>query len=180
MPPPIRNSDDARWFAEHVLPHDAALRAYLRGRFPAMQDVDDVVHDSYLKILRRQSAGRISSAKTYLFTVARNTALKVFRKRQRISDVPVNELPEWRVLEGGPNVAETAHSHLQDAPICGSIGDLSARCREIFKLRVAGGLSHAEIAQQLGLSESTVRVQVARGLARCLRTLRERGFEVTS
>ena len=83
-------------------------------------------------------------------------------------------------MEGGPNVAETANSHLQDALIADAIADLPARCREIFKLRVAGGLSHAEIAQQLGLSESTVRVQVARGLARCLRTLRERGFEVTS
>ncbi|MBL9206717.1 MAG: RNA polymerase sigma factor [Opitutaceae bacterium] len=177
MPPPIRNSDDARWFAEHVLPHDAALRAYLRGRFPAMQDVEDVVQDSYLKILRRQSAGRISSAKTYLFTVARNTALKVFRKRQRISDVPVNELPEWRVLEGGPTVADATNTHLQDALIAEAIADLPARCREIFKLRVAGGLSHAEIAGRLGLSESTVRVQVARGLARCLRTLRESGIE---
>jgi len=35
--------DDARWFAAAVQPHDAALRGWLRTRFPALGDIDDIV-----------------------------------------------------------------------------------------------------------------------------------------
>jgi RNA polymerase sigma-70 factor (ECF subfamily) len=141
-----------------------------------MQDVDDVVQDSYLNLLKARPAGKIASVKAYLFTTARNAALKVFRKRRIISDIPVNELPDWRVFDGGQNVIEAANAHLQDALIAEAAAQLPDRCREIFKLRVARGLSHAEIAAQLSISEGTVRVQVARGLTRCVQYLRDQGI----
>lgn len=49
-----------------------------------------------------------------------------------------------------------------------------ARCREIVVLRALPGHSHREIAAQLGLSEPTVRVQVARGMKQCTGFLRQR------
>jgi len=168
--------ETARWFAEEVHPHERALRAYLRDRFPSMHDIDDVVQDSYLQLLRQKPAGRIASARAYLFTVAHNAVLKVFRKRSIFSDVPVNELPAWRLLDDGQSVAETANTHQREAHVAEAIAGLPGRCREVFKLRLARGLSHAEIAAQLGLSEATVRVQVARGLQKCMQFLRERGL----
>lgn len=167
--------DQARWFAEEVHPHESALRAYLHSNFPGMQDVDDVVHDAYLNLLRARPVGKIASVKAYLFTTARNAALKVFRKRRIISDIPVNELPEWRVFDGGQNVIESANVHFQDALIAEAAAQLPDRCREIFMLRVARGLSHADIAAHFGICEGTVRVQVARSLARCVQYLRDHG-----
>ena len=41
--PPSPKADSARWFAEEVQPHEPALRAYLRGSFPKIDDVDDLV-----------------------------------------------------------------------------------------------------------------------------------------
>jgi RNA polymerase sigma-70 factor (ECF subfamily) len=140
-----------------------------------MQDVDDVVQDCYLKLLKDRPAGKIEFVKAYLFTTARNAALKVFRKRRIISDTPVNELPDWRVLDGGQNVVETANAHLRDSLVAEAAAQLPDRCREVFQLRVARGLSYAEIAAQLGIAEATVRVQVARGLTRCVQHLRDRG-----
>src|ERR1700757_4932138 len=78
-----------RWFSDEVHPHETALRVYLRRKFPAMHDVDDVLQESYVKILQAPPVGKIASTKAYLFAVARNAAIKVLRKRRIISDVPV-------------------------------------------------------------------------------------------
>jgi RNA polymerase sigma factor (sigma-70 family) len=175
---PQPTPDQTRWFTEEVHPHEPALRAYLQGTFPAINDVDDVVQDSYLKIWRAQPAGKIACAKAYLFRVARNTAIKVFRKRRFVSPVPVSELPEWRVLDGNANVSAVANTHQQDAIIAEAIATLPDRCRDIFKRRVLGGASVSDIAVELGLSESTVRVQLARGMAKCADYLRTNGVGV--
>jgi RNA polymerase sigma-70 factor (ECF subfamily) len=158
-----------------VQPHEAALRTFLQGRVPTKSDVDDVVQDSYLKILEARPAGEINSIRAYLFTIARNTAFKLFRKQRIFSPVPVNELPAWRVLDGAQSVVETANLRSQDALIADAIAVLPARCREIILLRVADGLTPGEIAARLSVSESTVRTQLVRALEKCTKLLRERG-----
>ena len=166
--------DQNRWFSEEVQPHEPALRAYLRHRFPLMHDVDDIVQESFVQVLRRDR-GKIASIRSYLFTVAHHTVLRVFRKRKVFSDVPVNELPDWRLVENAPDAAEAAHYRLQEELLAEAIAALPRRCREVLQLRLGHGRSHAEIAAELGLSEATVRVQVARGLQRCVRFFRNRG-----
>ena len=167
--------DQSRWFAEEVQPHEAALRSFLRRRVRSVSDVDDVVQDSYLKILKARPAGEIASIKAYLFTIARNTASKLFRKQKIFSSVPVSELPAWRVLDGKQNVAEAANAHLQDALIAEAIAELPGRCREILLLRVADGFSPGQIADRLRISQSTVRTQLARAMEKCTKLLRDRG-----
>ena len=59
-PPPNPHApavEDARWFAEEVQPYEAALRAYLHGRFPSLPDQDDIVQDTYARLLRARAAG---------------------------------------------------------------------------------------------------------------------------
>ena len=166
-------AEQTRWFVEEVQPHEIALRGYLRAQFPSI-DTDDVVQESYLKLLKAKPVAKIASVKAYLFTIARNTASNFFRKQKIFSPVPVSELPDWRVLDGEQNVVAFVNTHLQDALIAEAIAGLPARRREIFLLRVADGLSHADIAARLCVSESTVRTQLARALEKCSQFLRER------
>lgn len=166
--------DQTRWFVEEVQPHEVALRGYLRTQFPSVE-TDDVVQESYLKLLKAKPAAKIASVKAYLFTIARNTASNVFRKQKIFSPVPVSELPDWRVLDGGQNVVAQVNTQFQDLLIADAIAGLPARRREIFLLRVADGLSHAAIARRLRVSESTVRTQIARALEKCAHLIRERG-----
>ncbi len=171
----LPGAEQARWFAEEVQPHEPALRAWLRRQFPGLGDVDDVVQESYLNLLQQRPVGRIAFAKSYLFAVARHAVLKGFRRRRLYSDVPVNDLPEWQLLDGGVGVNEAVNVRQQDDLMAAAIAQLPGRCREIVKLRVVHGLSYAAIAAQLALSESTVRVQTARGVKKCARFLREAG-----
>lgn len=167
------NLDHARWFAEEVQPHEPALRGYLRSQFPSVE-ADDVVQESYLKLWRARAAGKMTSTKAYFFSVARNTALTIFRRRRIFSEVPVNELPDWRVLDGVPDAAEITNHHLRVALAVEAIGQLPARCQEICRLAAWERLSPAEIASRLEIAESTVHVQLARGIIKCAAYLRER------
>jgi RNA polymerase sigma factor (sigma-70 family) len=171
----MTDSDQARWFAEEVQPHEPLLRAYLQKQFPALADVDDVVQESHLRLLKARERGPIASAKAYLFAIARNVAIGAFRKNRKIAGFPVNEIGGWDILEADTNVVESASLQQEVSLAAEAIDRLPGRCREIVVLRALHGLSHKEIAVQLGLSEQTVRVQVARGMKKCAQFLRERG-----
>jgi len=153
---------------------EPALRGYLRRRFPSV-DTDDVIQESYLRLWKARAVGRIASTKAYLFTIARNTASTIFHRGGIFSHVPVNELPEGRVLDEGHDGAEITNTHLRLDLAVEAIDQLPPRCREIFRMAALDQLSPAEIAVRLRLSENTVYVQIARGVKKCSDYLRERG-----
>jgi RNA polymerase sigma-70 factor (ECF subfamily) len=146
----------------------------LRSQFPSI-DTDDVVQESYLKLFKARIAGKVTLTKAYFFSVARNTALTIFRRGQIYSGISVNELPEWRILDGGPDAAETTNHHLRLALAVEAVGHLPGRCREICRLAAWEGVAPADIATRLGIAESTVHVQLARGIMKCAAYLRECG-----
>lgn len=172
--PPL-DSETSRWFAEEVQPHESLLRAYLRRKFPTLTDVDDVVQESYLKIVRARLEGRLHSARGFLFTVARNAALDVFRRRRTNPSVEIVEKRQLAVLEDRPGVAETVARAQELEILASAIEALPLRCRQVLKLRKIYGLSHKEIAAQLGISERTVNVQVGHGVRRCAEYLAAHG-----
>jgi hypothetical protein len=51
-PEPISVVDQTRWFLEEVHPHEPKIRAWLQSRFPQLGDIDDLVQETYLRVLR--------------------------------------------------------------------------------------------------------------------------------
>lgn len=173
MPPP--DSEDARWFAAHVQPHEPELRAFLRRHFPTVQDIDDLVQEAYVRLIRAHHAGSIVEPRAYLFTTARNIACDLFRRRQPISLEGLAEKDRAAVVEEGADAAETA-SHAQEIELLvAAIHALPTRCREVVTLRKLHGMSYRDIALRLGISENTVNAQLALGLVRCRRYLAAHG-----
>lgn len=174
-PPP----DEAQWFAEQLQPHDAALRAWLRARFSVLGDIDDLVQESYARILqlRARDPLRAHAVKPLLFTTARNLALDELRRR-RI--VPLQPLPgeDEGILpaDDAPGVDETVSRRQELALLAEAIQALPPRCRQILTLRKIYGLPQKEIARQLGISEHTVEAQVGIGMHRCADYLGRRGL----
>lgn len=171
---PTPAADQTRWFAEEVHRHDASLKAYLRGSFPAVRDVEDVVQESYLRIWKTRAATPINSAKAFLFTVARRLALDLLRHERRSPFTPVKDLSALFVPDQAPDAREAAATAQDTELLVEAIDSLPARCREIFILFHVEGLAQKEIAARLGLSENTVAVQSARGLQRCEQFVRRR------
>ena len=161
-----------KWFAEEVHPHDSTLRAYLRGRFPGVRDVDDVVQESYLRLWKARARHPIESAKAFLFSVARNLALDTIRRSRNSPIDGVTDLAALFVIDDKPDAASAAARQQEIEMLVDAIDALPARCREIFILRKLQGVSQKDIAARLGLSEQTVQVQAARRLRRIAEDLR--------
>jgi RNA polymerase sigma factor (sigma-70 family) len=178
--PPFSNEaqalDHHRWFAEQVQPYEPALRAYLHGRFPALTDQDDIVQDTYTRLLRARAAGEIRHPKAFLFTTARNAALDFFRRKRPVSMDDITHFDESSVLVDRPDVVELVNREQELEILADAVRTLPDRCRQVIMLRYLDGLAYKEIAVQLRISPETVKTQLATGMRRCAEYFRERGL----
>lgn len=148
-------------------PHEPLLRAWLRSRFPAECDFDDIIQESYLRVLRAHERGLLQSPKAFLFAIARNRALDLLRRRKTAQPVPLVENGADDVLYDADDVVETVARNQELKFLTQAIQSLPDRCRQVFTLRKVYGMSQAEIAQKLGISEHTVSAQLTIGVHKC-------------
>jgi RNA polymerase sigma-70 factor (ECF subfamily) len=160
-----------------VHPHDSSLKAYLRGSFPHVRDVDDVVQESYVRIWRARMTQPIRSARAFLFQVARHLAIDAVRREQVSPIEPLRDLAALSVIEERPDAAEALVYREKVALMGEALAALPDRCREIFILRKLQHVPQKEIAARLGISERTVESQVTRGMKLCEAWLRKHGVQ---
>ena len=161
------DTEQARWFVTEVQPHRSALRAWLLARFPSLSDADDIVSESCSRVLRARELGPIGSARALLFTTARNLALDAVRRQQVVRFEPITEDTPPSVLTDETDVVATINKQQELELLTRAIQSLPDRCRRVFTLRTAYGLSQQQIADELGVSLSTVEKQMARGIRLC-------------
>jgi RNA polymerase sigma factor (sigma-70 family) len=173
--PCVAVSEAARWFRDEVHPHDGQLKSYLRGNFPAVRDVDDVVQESYLRVWKARAGQEIACAKAFVFKVARHLALDSLRKARNAPMENVSVATVERVLDSSPNAAQSYNSREAIELVSDAIVALPDRCRQAVILHKIRGLSCPEVARQLGLSERSVENYVYRGIKRIEAHLRAKG-----
>lgn len=175
---PAAGPDRSHWFAHEVHPHDASLKAYLRGAFPSVRDVEDVVQESYLRIWATRATRPITSARAFLFTVARNVALDLVRRHRNSPLDAVGDVGALAVVEERPGVVETVSADEKVRLLAKAIATLPPRSREIVMLCKLQGLTHREAAARLGIAEKTVDEHLLRGLKRLGGQLRRQGDDL--
>lgn len=171
----IPPTEPARWFAEEVQPHESSLRRYLRGVFPSLPDLDDLVQESYARLIRARAAGRVGYAKAFLFTTARNAALDFFRRRKVVAIDGVADLAALPVADDQPHAAEAINRQQELEMLAAAVRDLPERCRQVLTLRLMYAMPQKEIAAELRISEHTVKAQLAKGMRRCAEYFEARG-----
>lgn len=173
--PETASAEQTRWFAEEVHAHDTSLKSYLRGSFPSVRDVEDIVQESYIRIWTYRAAEPIRSAKAFLFKVAQRIALDALRRERRSPVASMANLADLQVPEDSPAVHETLGRNEKVQLLIEAIDHLPARCRDVVVLRKLRFLSQREVAKHLGISEKGVEIQLSRGLQRCREFMRKRG-----
>jgi len=160
----VTPAEHQAWFAAAILPHEESLRRWLCARFPHI-DVDDIVQESFFRILRVSAADPVVHPKAYLFTTARNLALKRIRHDHYRSGLGETEAAE--VIDDKPGIPETIARAQEHELLIQALHSLPERARQVFTLRRVYNLSLKEIAAQLNLSEKTVESHVSLALRRC-------------
>ena len=176
-------AEQARWFSEHVQPHEPALRAYLSKRFPSLRDHDDLVQETYARLLRVEDPSRLVHPKAFLFTTARNAAIDLFRRsKSHLHDRmgEMDDLTELPLLDAPPTAVETMERRQRREALTEALRALPERCREVMLLRYLDGCSGKEIALRLGISLGTVKGHLLKGVRDCARFFESRGLVVAA
>jgi len=161
---------------DQVFSHRAALQKYLRKFVGGAEDVDDLVQEAYVRVCAMPAGQVVESPRALLFRIAHNLA--VDRARQRVSRATdaVADFEPLNVFSQEAEPDEQADLRRRFESFCAAVDSLPPLCRRVFVLRKVYQLSHAEIAEVLGLSHSTIEKHVAKGLVRCRDRLRSLGL----
>jgi RNA polymerase sigma-70 factor (ECF subfamily) len=166
MPKQVKpiSTDRARWLAAHVVPHEAALRAWLRGKTGLAFDIDDIVQETYAILAAKASVEGIANPKTYAFQVAYSVILQQLRQSRVVPIAAVADVGALEAEIDDPSPEQTMLARDELQRVRRAIEALPRQTRTAFVLRRVEGLSQAEIARRMSLSEHTVEKHIARGI----------------
>ena len=135
----------------------AYVASLLRDRSAA----EDVTAAAFERAYRKRRSFRPSrgSAEAWLFGIARNAALDELRRRKRRAPLLTEPEDVWSTP-----AEEQADAALDRLSVRAALATLDAADRDLIALKFAGGLSNAELARVLGLSESNAGTKLHRAV----------------
>lgn len=125
------------------------------------ETAEDLTSDTFMKALNRikNYDAQKSAFNTWLFNIARNTVIDHFRIHKNHKDI--NDVWELSSLE---NIEKNLDLTLKHETLHQNLKKLSAKNREILMMRFWQDLSFREIAEILGKSEGSVKMQTSRAV----------------
>lgn len=142
-----------------------ALYGYILSILKNVQDTEDVLQDTYIKIC--QSASLYSSQgkpMAWIYIIARNLALMKIRAQSRYTDL---EEFEWENI-----VSKNENFRVEDKMVLSTaLKKLSEEECQIVFMHVLGGLKHREIAEICDLALPTVLSKYNRAISKLKRYL---------
>jgi RNA polymerase sigma-70 factor (ECF subfamily) len=151
-----------RWLADQILPHEAALRSWLRRKKDLPIEADDLVQEAYATLAELDSVEHIHNPKAYLFQTAYSIALQLLRRDRVVSILAIADVEELQMCADSPGPEQQAASREELRRVAAAIEGLPPQCGEVFRLRKVEGLSQREVANRMSLAESTVEKHMGR------------------
>ncbi len=162
----------AAWVLREVMPHEPGIRAWLRQRGQSAEDVDDLIQEGYAKLAGVTAFAQIAQPGGYFFQIVRNLMIDSIRHARVVRIDTVGHLVDHGGVSDDVTPERIALVRDELSWVMRSLETLPDRCRAIFKLRKIDGLSQREIAAKMGVSESIVENDAAKGLTLLMRAMR--------
>jgi RNA polymerase sigma-70 factor (ECF subfamily) len=151
--------DPAALWAEFAPP----LRGFLARRVPPGVDADDLLQDVFLRVIRHAGSLRSTDRpEAWLYQIARNAVRDSLRARLRRDGK--HDAIEFDELPADPDPAAERRAEAELAPcLTAMIDRLPEPYRTAIALTTLQGVSQADAARQLGVSNSGMKSRVQRG-----------------
>src|SRR3546814_128598 len=132
----------------------------------------DLVQEIFLRLAQQPPGAGESNARSYLYRIARNLAIDHFRQEERRQTRPVPAEQFADLPDEAPPVERVAEARQRLTLLRRAMAELPTRTQDIFELNRIEGLTYAEIACRLGISESSVQKHLARALHHAMQRLK--------
>jgi len=169
-PVPMVARASAETFAELYERAFPRVYAYVASLLRDRSAAEDVTAQAFERAYRKRGGyrARRGGMEGWLFGIARNAALDELRRRRRRAS-----------LEGepadvdSPSVEDDLDLTLRREAVRTALASLDGQERDLIALKFAGGLSNAEIARVLGMSESNVGTRLHRTITKLRKACHE-------
>jgi RNA polymerase sigma-70 factor (ECF subfamily) len=143
------------------------LRAYLIGSCGNPSLADDLLQESYFRLIRADfRANDDEHRKNYLFKIATNLVRDHYRRHRP-------ETPEFPELATGGDLGREVATR---SDLLLVLSELKPRERELLWLAYVEGMSHKEIASALGLKAGSIRPLLFRARKHMASVMRAKGM----
>jgi RNA polymerase sigma factor (sigma-70 family) len=152
---------------EVIRRHHDSLIKFLRRR--NVVDADDIAQETYIRMMKYDGSCEIKSPSAMLFRIAMNVAEDHRRAAQARCTAEHVDIDGVQLLSEAPSAerAVLAEQHLDI--LIDVIQRLPPKCRQVFLLSRARGMTFPEIARHCGISVKMVEKQISRAMAACLK-----------
>lgn len=150
---------------------------FLTARTGNAGDAEDIAQDVWLRI-QGADTGPVANGRAYLYRIAQNLVLDRVRERRRRAQREHDWVDSQVDIRGGeaadlrPDAMAQIVEREDAAALAAAIAALPDGAGRAFRLHKLDGLSHAEVAAQLGISRSGVEKHIAVAMAHLRRALR--------
>lgn len=151
--------------------HEGVLRRFIALRVGGGADVDDLVHEVFLRFARRPPDQGVERLDSYLFQTAANL-IRDRARRQQVRRLATPDIEEAAVAQTPATPEQTLIDRETLIQVRRALADLPERTRHVFLLYRIDGLRHQAIADALGVSIGTVEKDVRRAMAHLTRRVR--------
>lgn len=157
-----------------VRDHAQDLQRFLARRLGCVDTARDLVQDTFLRVLQNTPGEVLANPRAFLFRVATNVLIDYRRRQQHRETVPLDD-PEHPLdhADQGPSIETVVWSKQQVARLSQAIEELPPKCRQVFLFIKFHHLTHAEVAERLGISQSTVVKHMIKAVEFCRGRLAE-------
>ena len=158
--------NDAALAASLFTGHQGWLLQRLLLRLRNRAEAEDVVSETFVRVLHAGRLSAIREPRAYLTTVAKSILLQQWRRRdieQAYLDT-LAQLPD--AVQPSPEERAVLLESLER--LSRALDTLSPKARAAFLMSQLDGLTYAEIAEKVGVSASMVRQYMAQGLRCCM------------
>lgn len=165
-----------RWFAREVLPHEADVRRWLARRIRGLPycDIDEIMQEAYAR-LWAANPERIVSSRAYFFVTARHIVGEMLRRARVVSIETMADIDELNIAdaEGEPERRVSGREEIER--LRQALSRLPPKCRQVFELRKFEGLSQRQVAERLGIAQSTVEKHLIKALRWMMSEMKDSG-----
>lgn len=157
--------NDLKAFETHFRTYYRPLCLYALHYLGDPDAVEDVVQESFTALFGQET--EVVHVRAWLYAAVRNRCIDTLRKAGKTEPLPSD-------LDGPISDEEAEDRSALEARLWKALDALPEMRRKCLLLAKRDGLTYKEIAQELNLSEHTVRNHISRALE----TLREGGPEI--
>ena len=157
------------------LAHRRELHAYLTRKLRNADTAADLTQETFLRFaeLRGRDQGMVvANERSYLYRTAHNLAVDHLRREQRRKTDACESVLET-APDNGPSPEEIVSGRDELTIVRAAIHELPERTKQVFILTRIDGLTYAQAAERLRISDSSVQKHLAKATKHVMQRLRQ-------